>query len=286
MSTLLAKLKTGQNVVVLAGEAADAAMQLYKKPNVSKAREFAVDGHVLGADEWYYVVLTTDEQERMLGGYESESTLGLDPLSKDNCAQIKTLYFSAGSEKIFSKVGKKQVAAGEKRVVLGGSGPELAQDAASVTLGGEVHAYWNGARLFFKKFSQIQPLFPGIAELYRQATQKETNQFLSSELFELRSEMSDAVVGNKNRRLIMNMLAAKGNELSDPAMLEKYVDYAKEYNLDLEIENGKIALVDNGDISTVLGLLDERYYTSAVTGERRETKSSKKLVQGKRKHAR
>lgn len=284
MSKLLAQLKNGQNVIVLGEDATEKLSEIYKTPNVTKAREFAMDGHVLAEDEWHFVILTTDEQEKMLRGYESEASIGLDPLTKDNCSEVKVLYLVNGHEKIFSKVGARHVSKAQRQIAFGDE-VRLMEEPAALSLTGQVDAYWNGARLFFKKFSQIQSLFPGIIDFYRQATETETNAFLSSALFELREEMSGDRIGSRSRKLIADIMNWKGNELADPAFCEKYLNYAKEYNLDLEIENDKIALIDNSDVAQVLGLLGEYYYTSAVSGEHRMTKASKKLVHARRKRA-
>ena len=77
----------------------------------------------------------------------------------------------------------------------------------------------------------------------------------------------------------------KSVDLKDPEVCEKYLEYAKDYNLDLEIDQGKIALIDNSDVGKVISLLVESYYTTEINKERREIRTSRKLVHGKRKRA-
>ena len=128
-------------------------------------------------------------------------------------------------------------------------------------------------------------MFPGIQKLYKEITEQETNEFLSSPLFELKEEMSSHFISLRNRQKITSIVDAKIIDLKDPEICEKYLEYAKGYNLDLEINNDKIALIDNSDIVKVLGLLGESFYTTEINGEKREIRSSRKLVHGKRKRA-
>ena len=146
-------------------------------------------------------------------------------------------------------------------------------------------AYWNGRLLYFKKFATVAPLFPGIKKVYKEATEEVTNEFLSSELFELKEEMSSDFIGLRNRNKISSIIAEKGDELKNPEAYEKYIAYAQQYDLDLEIDQGKIALINNEDINKVIGLFGEQYYTAQISGEKREVRTSKKLVKTPRKRA-
>ena len=128
-------------------------------------------------------------------------------------------------------------------------------------------------------------MFPGIKKMYKELTEQETNEFLSSTLFELKEEMSSDFVALSNRKKIASIIDGKVIDLKDTETCEKYLEYAKQYNLDLEIADGKIALIDNSDIGKVISLLGESFYTTEITGERREIRSSRKLVHAKRKRA-
>jgi len=241
---------------------------------------------LLADDQWYFIVLTEEQKEEMLGGYVSPGGAeAWGPLGQDSYNQIRAIYQVTDEGTLFSKVSSRH-SRGPEKLVAFGEKPVLKEQGNSVLLTGDVDAYWNGRSLFFKKFSLARPLFPGIQKVYKELTESATNEFLSSDLFELKDEMSSHFIGLRNRKIIASIVEGKSIDLADPETREKYVEYAKEYNLDLEIDGGKISLIDNADVQKVIDLFGEKFYTSYVTQEKREVRMSKKLVHGARKRAR
>ena len=97
--------------------------------------------------------------------------------------------------------------------------------------------------------------------------------------------MSSDFISLTNRKKISSIIDGKTIDLKDAGVCNTYLEYAKEYNLDLEINDDKIALIDNSDVAKVISLLGESFYTSEINKEKREIRSSRKLVHGKRKRA-
>lgn len=285
MKKILAKLKSDQNVIVFGDAETDDLKDLYKKPDVKTAVPFEVNIKNWVEGQWYFIVLTEEQKEEMLGGYATEAgTMGLETMAADQYSEARAIYLVEAEEMLFTKVASRHVLTAKKYVSFGEK-PALVAQGNAISLTGEVDAYYNGRLLYFKKFASIQSLFPGIKKVYKDATEQTTNEFLSSPLFELKEEMSSDFIGLRNRRMIANIIDAKTIDLADPDTHAKYVAYAEDYNLDLEIEDGKISLIDNSDISNVISLFGETFYTSEVTKEKREMRTSKKLVHGKRKRA-
>lgn len=285
MKKIIAKLKNDQNVIVFNDADGDSFKDLYKVPDTKTAVPFEVNPKVTVVDQWHFIVLTEEQKEEMLGGYATEAgTIGLDTMAADQYSEVKTIYMADAEQMLFTKMAARHVSQSKKYVTFGEK-PVLSEPGNSLVLTGEVDAYWNGRLLFFKKFASIQSLFPGIKKVYKEATEQVTNEFLSSPLFELKEEMSSDFIGLRNRKRISSIIEGKAVDLTDPETYAKYVAYAEEYNLDLEIEDGKISLINNADISNVINLLGESFYTSEITREKREVRTSKKLVLGKRKRA-
>ncbi len=287
MKKIIAKLKNDQNVIVFSDASGESFAGMYKVPDVKTSVPFEVNVKNWVEGMWYFIVLTEEQKEEMLGGYVTEAgTMGLDAMTPDHYSQVKALYMADAEQMLFTKVASRHVLQSKKYVTFGEK-PVLSEPGNAVELSGEVDAYWNGRLLYFKKFASIQSLFPGIKKVYKEVTEQVTNEFLSSELFELKAEMSSDFIGLRNRKLIALLIDGKTVDLKDPETYGKYVAYAREYNLDLEIaEDGKIALLDNADISKVINLFDEKFYTTDITREKREIRTSKKLVHGERKRAR
>lgn len=286
MKKIFAKLKNDQSVMMFNDAETESLKDLYKIPNVSLAIPFEVATRPLAEGEWYFVILTEEQKEEMLGAYVSESgSMVLNPISVENYPEVAVIYAVSGEEKLFTKVTSRMVSAGHKFLAISDGKPVFVEQQASIRLTGEVDAYWTGTRLYFKKFTVARTMFPGMHKIHRQMTEQGTNEFLSSVLFELKEEMSSDIIGLRNRQKIVGIVEGKTIDLKDAAVCSKYLHYAEEYNLDLEIADGKIMLIDNADINKVINLLGESFYTTQITGEKREIKTSKKLVHGPRKRA-
>ncbi len=287
MKKIFAKLKNDQHVLVFDDADTDSLKDLYKVPDITKAVPFEVNVTTLVEGQWYFAVLTEEEKEEMLAGYLSESgSIGLDAITPDHYAEVAAVYMVSGEDKLFTKITSRHVSKPKKYLTFNEKAGLLTEQGNSILLTGEVDAYWNGRALYFKKFAQVRPLFPGIQKLYKDLTEKATNEFLSSALFELREEMSSDFIGLRNRKRIASIIEGKNIDLADPETHEKYLEYAKAYDLGLEIEEGKIALAGNADISAVINLFGESFYTAEITREKREVRTSRKLVKIPKKKAR
>ena len=285
MKKIIAKLKNNQHVTIFDDAENGAVKDIYKIPNVKNAIPFEIDSRKLADGEWFFVTPTEEQKEEMLGEYVSESgTAILSMISPEHYREISAIYAISGVEKLFTKVTSRHILREQKYIAFNEK-PTVVEQGNSILLTGEVDAYWNGTQLYFKKFTFIRSLFPGIHKMYKEITEEETNEFLSSPLFELKEEMSSHFISLRNRQKITSIIDNKIVDLKDPEVCDKYLEYAKEYNLDLEINDKKIALIDNSDVVKVISLLGESFYTTEINGEKREIRSSRKLVNGKRKRA-
>ncbi len=285
MKKIFAKLKNDQSVIVFPDAEIESLQDIYKIPKIVTAIPFQVESRILLEGEWYFIVLTEEQKEEMLGGYVTESDgLVLDTIVSEQYTEVKTLYAVSGEDKLFTKITSRHIQQGSRYIVLEEK-PKVVQQGNSLLFTGEVDAYWTGTRLYFKKFTVARSLFPGIQKVYKEATEEEANEFLSSSLFALKNEMSSDFISLRNRKRITNIVEAGSIDLQDPEVCKNYLIYAKQYDLDLEIEDDKISLIDNSDVEKVINLLGESFYTTDVTGEKREIRTSKKLVHGKRKRA-
>ena len=285
MKKIFAKLKNDQNVIVFPDAEIESLQDIYTIPKIVTAIPFQVENRILLEGEWYFIVLTEEQKEEMLGGYVSEADgLVLDTIVSDQYTEVKTLYAVSGEDKLFTKMTSRHVQQGSRYIVLEEK-PKVVEQGNALLFTGEVDAYWTGTRLYFKKFTVARSLFPGIQKVYKEATEEEANEFLSSSLFTLKDEMSSDFISLRNRKRIADIIEAEVIDLKDPEVCKNYLIYAKQYELDLEIEDDKISLIDNSDVEKVINLLGESFYTTDVTGEKREIRTSKKLVHGKRKRA-
>jgi len=136
-------------------------------------------------------------------------------------------------------------------------------------------AYWDFSekRLYFRNFSHIKPMFPGIEKYYRIATKKDLDKLKEKEIINISEDES---FGERSLNKIATMV---DDNIFEGKSLDDLKDYVREYGKELpEIENGKIVLKTNKDIDLLYKAVNELYYTTDLTNEKRETNSISKIV--------
>ena len=125
-------------------------------------------------------------------------------------------------------------------------------------------------RLLFKDLSRAKEIYKGLINLYREATDKEIEDFLSSRE-DTTISISGDKIGIRNRKEIAR-LGDKISTLSSEAKaaLVTYIDtHLTEAGLH-KGEDGKIIIAKPKDLSSYLALLDQRFVHSEVYSESRK----------------
>ena len=125
-------------------------------------------------------------------------------------------------------------------------------------------------RLLFRDLSRAKEIYKDLINLYREATDEEITDFLSSRE-DTTISISINKIGIRNRKEIAR-LADKINTLSSEATatLVTYIDaHLTEAGLH-KGEDGKIIIATPKDLSSYLALLDQRFVLSEVYSERRK----------------
>jgi hypothetical protein len=123
--------------------------------------------------------------------------------------------------------------------------------------------------LYFKRLTSISSIFIGISNLYRQATDEETESFLNNDFIHLDSNYSTENVGLANRKRIA-MAIDTLNTFEDNEK-RKIFDYIKEYCNDIpyDDEHQKFTINNEARLKKLLWGIEQRYYTTIVGSERR-----------------
>jgi len=149
--------------------------------------------------------------------------------------------------------------------------PELETNKAIVFINKIADAVYsiNDDALYFKRLSSISSIFTGISELYRVATQAETESFLREDFIELEDDFSANNVKAANRKRIA-MASDTFKDFNDDQK-EQIFTYIKDYCYDLpfDIENKKFKIKDEEGLKHLLWGIEQRYYTTKVGGEKR-----------------
>lgn len=130
----------------------------------------------------------------------------------------------------------------------------------------------NEKKLYFRDFFKASKIFSGLENLYRDATETEINTFFQIGFIERDTEFKNEEITSAKRKKIALIL----EKLKNKNIQGKYVQYGKKYCVDL-FENEKIKVKNNEDLSKVLEILEEKFYESEVSLEKRCSNSFRSI---------
>ena len=127
--------------------------------------------------------------------------------------------------------------------------------------------------LYFKRLSLISGIFNGIAELYKEATQQETEKFLKNSFIKLEDNYNADKVKTANRkRIALAMETFKSFDTKEKKSIFSYIkDYCPKLNFDDKKSN--FAIKSEDDLKHLLWGIEQRYYTTPIGNERRVANS-------------
>lgn len=149
---------------------------------------------------------------------------------------------------------------------------QINENQELITLTGKVDIYWNDAekRLYFHDFRIAKSILPEIDKFYRTASDIEINKFSQIDIL----DVSQNDYGSRARQKIASML---DDNIFKDKTVDELREYAEKYNKSLNIVDGKIKLENNKDIELMYQVVNQLFYTTDLTNEKRRTNSSKPL---------
>jgi len=123
--------------------------------------------------------------------------------------------------------------------------------------------------LYFHELSKISAIFPGINDLFREATNDEVKEFLGLS-FMHSNGFAVEDVGIENRRRVVKALSALKTLSEDDR--NRMIEYIRRYCPELAYGDG-VRISNDGDLKKVLYGLQERYHTTPIGNERRVANS-------------
>lgn len=124
--------------------------------------------------------------------------------------------------------------------------------------------------LYFKKLATTQKIFKGMDQLYREATDAETQTFLNNEFLDVNEcfTPSNVTVPNRKRIALVNETLNRFTEVEKQAIY----DYTSQYG-HVTFTDGKFKIESDDDLKYVLWGIEQRFYTTPISGEKRVANS-------------
>ena len=134
----------------------------------------------------------------------------------------------------------------------------------------------NADKLYFKNLNAITSIFDGINILYREATNQEVEEFLEMDMINVADGFSKDDVKTANRRRIKE--ATERYHSFSPEQKAKIPSYISKYCPHIYDEAaGKFNVNDENNLTDLLNVLNQRYYTTEIDDEKRLANSVTKL---------
>lgn len=130
-------------------------------------------------------------------------------------------------------------------------------------------------RLFFMKLSSITSIFSGIDEIFREATDTETNAFLGEDFIVLNEEFDSSSVKKPNRKRIA--LAKEALDAYDQDQKSAVLQSIRNYYPSIINDDDTFKIQTDEDLTFLLYGILQRYYTTADGREKRIASAVRKL---------
>lgn len=224
---------------------------------------------ILDENEWFFI------DQFSTAGYENDfvtkaspiNTTTLNQLSVDDFGKIKYLCYEHETKKFFQKLSPSQLIS--KRWFSVSDAPVLENNKKIISFSSIPDAIYDSTldQLYFRDISKIKTIFNGIEELYREATQEEVTIFLQQDFISLSENYSAVNVKVQNRKRIA--IATDRIAHYTPEQQQQIFNYIHEYCPNVMFNEGRFIISSEDDLKHVLFGIDERYYTTIQSNEKR-----------------
>lgn len=157
--------------------------------------------------------------------------------------------------------------------------PSLLNKAHLLVIHDQADAYYqrNNDCLYFQRLSSITNIFPGINELYNEATDDEVDLVLSLPILNVVPNFTKDKVKTANRRKIreaLDMYNQYNNQQKEqlPLYMQKYCP-----RLSFDSVSGRFDIIDEKTLTLLLNGLCQRYYTTEISQEKKVALSTERV---------
>lgn len=201
-----------------------------------------------------------------------------DDLTKDRFTDISYICAVQSDDFYFQKVTPSLFI--QRKALVFGEIAKIEESKLRLVINSQPDAIYIKALdvLIFKSLATISSIFPGIDELYKEATQEEVEQFLEEQFIELTNDFDATKVSKPNRKrvaLAMATLAALP-EQDKEAMLSYIDDYCGD-QLAFDRDAGSFKISSDGELKLLIYGIEQRFYTTKFSQERRLANSVQTL---------
>lgn len=243
--------------------------QIYQRSESYISSSYPYDpATTLDEEEWFVYEAFSQSDFTIPLLSENVDSPNYDSIKREEIGRIDFLFAKERQVLFFQQVSKARLVQ-KKRLLFVSGRPEYTDDAVSIPINEVPDAIYDkdNDKLYFRSIAGIKRIFPGIDQLYREATTEEVETFLNLDCIQLGNGFSAENVKIPNRKKIA--LAKDTLErLSDEEKATVF-NYIGEYCPGIRTENGKFAITNEEELKLFLFGVEQRFYTTIVGSEKR-----------------
>lgn len=185
-------------------------------------------------------------------------------------------YLSSDKNEFYFQNTGKYAFIEQKRIILSSDCFTYSPDSKSIVIKEYPDAIYikDVDTLLFKRISSITSIFQNISDLYREATEEETKLFLNLD-FIISENLKAEEVNIPNRKRIAQVMASL--ESLKPSVIARVYAYVNGYCPGVCTGNNKFKVTCNDDLTMVLYGIEQRFYTTTISNEKRIANSIIKM---------
>ena len=238
-----------------------------------------VPGAALEDGEWFSIQNASEQEYKIDLMKSLYTTVDFRALTRSDLDKVDYIFVEIDSLICFQNVSKSKLIS-KKCIVFLGENFTYQDDRKEIVINDVPDAIYdkNADVLYFRRLESITGIFKGIDLLYKEATDQETTQFLSSTFIHLKDEYNTSKVKTANRKRIA--LAQKTLSDLDADSKNNIFAYIGEYCPDLKVSDTSFEVGSEDDLKMLLYGIEQRFYTTVVGKEKRIANSVVPLKSG------
>ena len=267
MANLCAKLKQREKNKYRKIVSTDDPVYAIEDITISTSTPY-IPGAALEDGEWFSVQNASGQEYKIDLLIGEQGTIDFNSLSRNEFGSVDFIFTEINNLICFQNVSKARLVS--KKCVLNlGENFEYKADRREIVINTFPDAIYDKTTdvLYFKRLESITRIFRGIDQLYKEATEEETTQFLSSDFIQLKQDYNASKVKTSNRKRIA--LAQKTLESLDADSRKNIFTYIGEYCPELKVSETSFEVGDEDELKMLLYGIEQRFYTTIVGGEKR-----------------
>ena len=231
-----------------------------------------VPGAALEDGEWFSIHNASTQEYKIDLMTENFTTVDFNTLTRSDFDKVDFIFIETENLICLQNVSKTKLLS-KKCVLCLGENFTYQNDRKEIVINDTPDAIYdkNTDVLYFRRLESITGIFRGIDQLYKEATDEETIQFLSSDFIQLKGEYSASKVKTANRKRIA--LAQKTLTDLDDDSRNNIFAYIGEYCPELKVSETSFEIGTEEELKMLLYGIEQRFYTTIVGGEKRIAKS-------------